>query len=140
MVKMNLHSESEDPQIQRLNEFFLVADRIRKAGRSARQGLGKFKKSSPNGGDARLSAPTSNENPLFTNGSFAPPTEGSHEAPSAPSFPPPGNPLGKEGVSATQASETSAALSTQTECKLSGKNVQAISARNDGGEREGHPQ
>jgi hypothetical protein len=140
MVKMNLHSESEDPQIQRLNEFFLVADKIRKVGRSVRQGLGKFKKSSPNGGGARLSALASNENPLFTNGSFVLPKQGSREAPSASSFPPPGNPLGKEGVSAIQASKTLAALNTQTECQLSGKNAQAISARSDGGECEGHPQ
>jgi hypothetical protein len=112
MVKMNLHSEFEDPQIQRLNEFFLVADRIRKAGRNPRQGLGKFKKSSPNGGGARLSTPASNENPLFTNGSFAPPTQGSREAPSESNFFPPGNPLGKDEASVIQASETSAALNT----------------------------
>jgi len=35
MVKMNNHSESEDFQISKLNEFFLVADRIRKTGRNA---------------------------------------------------------------------------------------------------------
>jgi hypothetical protein len=86
MVKMNLHSEFEDPQIQRLNEFFLVADRIRKAGRNPRQGLGKFKKPSPNGGGARLSAPASNENLLFTKGSFAPPTQGSRKVPSESNF------------------------------------------------------
>jgi hypothetical protein len=140
MVKMNLHSESEDPQIQRFNEFFLVADKIRKAGCSARQGLGKFKKPNPNGGDARLSAPASNENPLFTNGSFAPPTQGSRKAPSVSSFPPLGNPLGKEGVTAIQASETLVALNTQTECQLSSKNAQVILAKSDGGEREGFPQ
>jgi hypothetical protein len=52
MVKMNLHSKPEDPQLQRLNEFLLVADRIQKAGGSTQKGLGKFKKSSPNGGGA----------------------------------------------------------------------------------------
>jgi hypothetical protein len=56
MVKMNNHLEPEDFQISKLNEFFLVADRIRKAGRSVRQGFGKLKrKPNPNGGGARLS-------------------------------------------------------------------------------------
>ncbi|CAM6013460.1 unnamed protein product [Sphagnum balticum] len=48
MVKTKINSECEDLQISRLNEFFLVADRIRKAGRDVRQGLGKFKCSKPN--------------------------------------------------------------------------------------------
>jgi hypothetical protein len=72
MVKMNNHSESEDLQISKLNEFFLVADRIRKVGRSVRQGFGKFKnKPNPSGGGACLSIPTSSENAHFSNGSFA---------------------------------------------------------------------
>jgi hypothetical protein len=51
MVKMNIHLEFEDLQISKLNELFLVAARIKKAGRSARQGFGKFKsKTNPNGG------------------------------------------------------------------------------------------
>jgi hypothetical protein len=140
MVKMNLHSEPEDPQLQRLNEFLLVADRIRKGGRNARKGLGKFKKPSPNGGSARFSVPISNKNFLFTNGSFVLPTQGSREALSAPSSPPSGNPLGKEEGSAIQASETSATRNTQTACQLLNKNAQAISARSDGGEHEGHLQ
>jgi len=71
MVKMNIHPESEDLQISKLNEFFLVVDRIRKAGHSARQGFDKFKnKTNPNGGGARLSVPSSGENAPFTNGSF----------------------------------------------------------------------
>lgn len=58
MAKMKNHSEPEDSQISKLNEFLFVADRIRKAGCSARQGFGKFKsKPNPNGGGARLSVP-----------------------------------------------------------------------------------
>jgi hypothetical protein len=140
MVKMNLHSEPEDPHLQRLNEFLLVADRIQKVGRSARKGLGKFKKPSPNDGGARFSAPTSNKNSLFTNGSFVPPRQGSHEALSASSSPPSGNPLGKEEGSAIQAPETSATRNIQTECELLSKNAQVISVRSDGGEHEGHLQ
>jgi len=96
MVKMNLHSELEDLRIQKLNEFLLISDRIRKAGCSSRQGLGKFKKPSPNGGGARFPAPTSNKNFLFTNSSFVPPTQGSREALSAPNFFSSGNPLDKK--------------------------------------------
>jgi hypothetical protein len=52
MVKMNLHSEFEDFHIQRLNEFLLVVDRIRKARRNVRQGLEKFKEPNPSDGSA----------------------------------------------------------------------------------------
>jgi hypothetical protein len=56
MAKMKNHSEPEDSQISKLNEFFLVADRIRKAGRNSRQGFGKCKsKPNPNVGGALLS-------------------------------------------------------------------------------------
>jgi hypothetical protein len=71
MLKMNNHSEPEDFQISKLNEFFLVADRIQKAERSARQGFDNFKrKPNPNGGGARLFELISNGNAPFTNGSF----------------------------------------------------------------------
>jgi hypothetical protein len=137
---MNLHSEFDDLQIQRLNEFLLVANRIRKARRSARQGLEKFKKPNPSGGGARFSTPTSNKNPLFTKGSSAPPTQGSHKASSALSIPPPISPPSKEVACAIQALESSAALRTPTECQFSGKNAQTVSAKSDGGKREGPPQ
>ncbi len=62
---MNIHSESDDLQISIFNEFFLIADKIRKARRNARQGFGKFKcKSNPSGGGAQFPAPTSNKDPL----------------------------------------------------------------------------
>jgi hypothetical protein len=99
MVKMNNHSEPEDLQISKFNEFFLIADTIRKVGRSARQGFGKFKsKPNPSGGGARLPVPTSNENAPLTNGSFAlvtPSVQSSREALFAPSDPSSRNPLSK---------------------------------------------
>jgi len=78
MVKMKIRSEFEDLQISKLNEFFLVANRIRKARRGARQGFKKFK-SKPNlsGGGARLFVPTSSEDTPFTNGFIAPPVQSS---------------------------------------------------------------
>jgi hypothetical protein len=68
MVKMNNHSEHEDSQISKLNEFFIVADRIRKVRHNVRQGFGKLKrKPNPYGGGARLSVPTSSGNTPFAN-------------------------------------------------------------------------
>jgi len=69
MEKMKIHLELEDTQISKLNECFLVADRIRKAGCSSRQGFGKFKnKPNPNGGGARTSVLSSSGISLFANG------------------------------------------------------------------------
>jgi hypothetical protein len=69
MVKMNNHSDPEDLQISKLNEFFLVTDRIRKVGRSTRQGFSKFKsKPNPSGGGACLSVSISSGTSPFTNG------------------------------------------------------------------------
>jgi hypothetical protein len=45
---MKINSKSEDLQISILNEFFLVANMIRKAGRGVRQGHVKFKCNKPN--------------------------------------------------------------------------------------------
>ncbi len=135
---MNIHSEADDLEISRLNEFFLVADMIRKAGRSARQGLEKFKKPNPSDGSARFPTLTSNEDPPFTNGSFALPVQGPREAPLAPSSPLSGSPLSKEGKNVIQALEDLAAFSDLTRCQLPDKNTQVISARNDGGSHEGH--
>jgi hypothetical protein len=100
MVKMKNHSELEDSQISKPNECFLVVDRIRKAGRSSRQGFGKFKnKLNPNGGDARFSVAISGELSPFANGplSLATPSEqSSREASLTQSVFPLENPLGKE--------------------------------------------
>lgn len=140
MVKMNLHSEFKDLQIQKLNEFLLVSDRIRKAGRSSRKGLGKFKKPSPNGGGAPLPISTNNKNTLCTNGSIVPPPQRSCEALLELSSTSSGTSLDREEGSAIQAEGAPAAHITQVECQLRIKNAQAISTRNDGGEHEGQLQ
>jgi hypothetical protein len=59
MVKMHWAIDLEAQQISRLNEHFLVADRIRKAGRSMRQGNSwlKNKLLNPSGGDAPVPSP-----------------------------------------------------------------------------------
>jgi hypothetical protein len=141
MVKMNIHSESEDPQISRLNEFFFVVNRIRKVGRNVRQGLGKFKsKPNPSGSGAWLPTPTSSEDLPSTNGSITPPVQRSHVTSSTPSSPLPGSLLSKEERSAIRTPEVSAALSSPVRCPCPNKIAQVISERSDGGAREGHPQ
>jgi hypothetical protein len=47
---MEICSDATDSQIAKLDEFVLVAHRIRKAGRGARPGLSKFKLSPRKGG------------------------------------------------------------------------------------------
>jgi hypothetical protein len=135
MVKMNIHLESEDLQISKLNEIFLVADRIKKAGRSARQGFGKFKnKTNPNGGGARLSVPSSGENAPFTNESFtsvASIVQSSRTSPSAPSDSPSGNPFSKKKRKTIRAHEVPAVPSNPARCPAPDQITQAISERSD---------
>jgi len=139
MVKMKINSEFKDLQISKLNEFFLMADRIRKVGCGAHQGLGKFKcsKSNPSGGgSARASSPTSNEISSITNGSSDSPAQGSCEAPSVPSIFLPGSSFSKGGKNASQAPADLATFNNPPRCRLLGKDVQANSPRSDGGSRE----
>jgi hypothetical protein len=86
MVKMEICSDSEDQQVSKLNESFLMAYRIQKVWRSARLGLGKFKcnKSNPSGGGAKALPATSKEISSTTNGSFDLLAQSSCEAPSTP--------------------------------------------------------
>ncbi len=144
MVKMNNHSEPEDLQISKLNEFFLVADRIRKAGCSAQQGFGKFK-STPNlgGGGASLSVPTSSGNTPFANGSLTlvtPSVQSSRESPPAQSDFPSGNPLNKDGRKEIRAPEVPAVPSNPARCQAPDRIAKAISERSDGGAHEGNRQ
>ncbi|CAK9228719.1 unnamed protein product [Sphagnum troendelagicum] len=141
MVKMNIHSKYDDLQNSRLNDLFLVADMIRKAGRNARQGFGKFKcKPNPSSGGAQFPTLTSNKDPPFANGSFVLPVQRSHIIPSMSSSPFLGSLLNKEEKNAIRTPKDSAALSNPARCLLPDKIVQAILARSDGGSRKGHPQ
>jgi hypothetical protein len=140
MVKMKNHSELEDSQISKLNEFFLITDRIRKAGRSAQQGFGKFKsKLNPNSGGARLFVPISGEFSPFTNGPLSlatPSMQNSREAPPAQSDFLSGNPFGKEGKKEIRAPEVPAAPNNPARCQAPDQATQAISERSDGGAHE----
>jgi hypothetical protein len=123
----------EDHQISKLNEFFLVADKIRKAGRGAWQGLGKFKKPNPGCGSARFLAQTRNEDTPFTNGSFALSVQGSCEALEVSSSSIPKSPFSNEGKIETQAPKDLAAFCDATRCQLLTKIAQATLEKSDGG-------
>ncbi len=140
MVKMEICSKFEDQQISKLNEFSLVAYRIRKAGHDVRLGLGKFKcnKLNPSSGHiAQVPFPTSNEISFITNESSDPLAQGSCEAPFAPSTSLPGSLLSKGGKNTSQTSIDLATFSNPTKCQLPNKNAQANSPQSDGGLREG---
>jgi hypothetical protein len=144
MVKMKNHSELEDSQISKLNECFLVVDRIRKAGRSSRQGFGKFKsKPNPNGGGARFSVPISSEISPFANGPLSlatPSVQSSREASLTQSVFPSENPLDKEEGKEIRAPEVPAAPSNPARCQVPVRAAQASSERSDGGAHEGNLQ
>jgi len=67
---MEICPDVVDSQTAKLEEFVLVAHRIRKAGCGARLGLSKFKLSPRKGGHTRVSPLTSGKNSLTANGSF----------------------------------------------------------------------
>jgi hypothetical protein len=141
MVKMKNHSELEDSQISKLNEFFLVANKIRKARRSSRQGFGKFKsKPNPNGGSARLSVLISSGISPFANGPLSLATlsvQSSREASLTQSVFPSENPIGKVEKKEIRTPEVPAAPNNRARCQAPVWAAQASSERSDGGAHEG---
>lgn len=140
MVKMNIHSELEDLQISKLNEFFLVADRIWRVECSVRQGLGNLKKPNPSCGGARFPAPTRNAKTPFTNGSFALSVQGSRKVPLVPNSSILRSLPSIEEKDEIQAPEDPAAFSDTTRWQLPTKFAQATSEKSDGERLEGQPQ
>jgi hypothetical protein len=67
---MEICSNAADSQTAKLDEFVLVAHRIRKAGRGVRPGFSKFKLSPRKGGFTRVPSLSSGKNSLTANGSF----------------------------------------------------------------------
>jgi hypothetical protein len=140
MVKMKIYSDSEDHRISKLNEFFLVADMIRKVGGGMQQGFGKLKGSKLNpsgGGEARAPSPTSNGSSIIANRSFDPPAQGPCETFFAPSSSLPGDAISTKGKNASQTPTASATLGDLVKCQLLGKAVEVDSPRSDGKSREG---
>jgi hypothetical protein len=138
------HSKPEDFQISKLNEFFLVADRIWKAKRSARQGFDKFKsRSIPSGDGAGLFVPTSSGKTLFANGSLTVvilSMQNFRETPPTQRDFPSRNPFSKEGKKEIRTPEVPAVPNSPARCQAPDRFVQAISERSDGGAHEGNRQ
>ncbi len=80
---MEICSNAADSQTAKLDEFVLVAHRIRKAGRGARPGFSKFKLSPRKGGHTQVSSLTSGKNSLKANGSFVSASPELDEAPAS---------------------------------------------------------
>jgi hypothetical protein len=94
---MEICSDAADSQTAKLDEFVLVAHRIRKAGRGARPGLSKFKLSPRKGGHTRVSSLTSGKNSLTANGSFVSASPELDEAPASTISPHPKETIHGEG-------------------------------------------
>jgi hypothetical protein len=94
---MEVCSDATDSQTAKLNEFVLVAHRIRKAGCGARPGLSQFKLRPRNDGNARASSPTGEKNLLTTNGSIVSTSPELSEVPATPISPHSGETICEEG-------------------------------------------
>jgi hypothetical protein len=141
MVKMEICSDSEDQQISKLIESFLIVYRIWKVGRDERLGFRKFKSNKPSSsGGAKTFPPTSKEVSLATNESSDPPVQGSCETPAAPSTLLPESLFSKKGKSVRQTSTDPAALNESEKCQSPSKDAQATTAWSDGKSHEGHLQ
>ncbi len=88
---MNLCSDLEGQRIFKLNECFLVANRIREAGRNERQVFGKLEcgKPKPNGGGGGASTSPNSSNWVIISAKdrFALTTQGFDPTPNETSFP-----------------------------------------------------
>jgi hypothetical protein len=94
---MEMCSDAADSQTAKLEEFVLVAHRIRNAGHGVRPGLSKFKLSPRKGGHTRVSSPTSGKNSLTANGFFVSASPELEEAPSSTISPHPEETIHGEG-------------------------------------------
>jgi hypothetical protein len=126
---MEICSDSDDQQqISKLSEDYQLASRIRKAGKNARLGLGKFKLSSKEGNGSFVFPPENEKAPLFTDRLSVPPKQWSNEAHAAPSSSHPES--DKKQVAATP--KGSAATKERWRRQSPGGNEQARTARSDG--------
>jgi hypothetical protein len=107
---MEICSKAIDSQIAKLNEFVLVAHRIRKAGCGAQLGLSKFKLRPRNGSGARTSSPTGRKNLFAANGSIDSTLPDFNKAPAKPISLHSGETICKEGRNASSEHANSIAL------------------------------
>ncbi len=132
---MEVCSDADDSQTAKLNEFVLVAHRIRKAGRGTRPGLSKFKLRPRNGGNARASSPTGGKNLLAANGSIVSASPELSEAPATPISPHSGETICEVGRIASSDQATSISLQDRSRPQQTSEEEQAPLLRSDGGPR-----
>ncbi|CAM6062820.1 unnamed protein product [Sphagnum tenellum] len=142
MGKMEICSDLEDQQISKLNEYSLVALRIRKAGRGARLGFGKFKCRKSNlGGNvgAKAHRPESTEPSSATNGSYEASAHDLRKSLPAPSSPSPESSANLRETNAGLVQTDPVALSESGNTQAPGRGVETTSARSSEESREGAP-
>jgi hypothetical protein len=130
MVKMEICSNPEDRQISKLNEYTLIAYRIRKAGR----GVLRVRRiqTNPGGGvDAKTFLPANKEVSLATNGSFEPPSLDRCGALLAPSSPSPESSIRNQEAIVSHAKADPAALSESVKPRASSEGAKAAEARSE---------
>ncbi len=130
---MEICSDAADSQTAKLEEFVLVAHRIRKAGWGIRPGLSKFKPSPRKGGPTRISSLLSGKNSLTANGSFDSASPELEEAPSSTISPHLEKTIHGEGRIASSSQAISVVLQDRTRSQQASEEMQASPLRNDGG-------
>jgi hypothetical protein len=137
MTMMEICSDPEyQQQISKLSQDYQVASRIRKAGESARLGLGIFKPSSKLGNGSFTFLPGNEKDTPVSDRLSAPPTQWSSEALAAPSTFPPERKL-SDGKHAATTPKGPAATNERWRRQSPGGNKQAQGARSDGEFSEG---
>jgi hypothetical protein len=130
---MEICSDAADSQTAKLEEFVLVAHRIRKAGRGTRPRLSKFKLSPRKGGPTQVSSLMSGKNSLTANGSFVSTSLELEEAPSSIISPHPKETIHGEGRIASSSQAISVALQDRTRSQQASEETQASPLKNNGG-------
>jgi hypothetical protein len=132
---MEIYSDVVDSQTAKLNEFILVAHRIRKARRGAQPRLSKFKLRPRNGGNTRASSSTGRKDLLIANDSSVLASPELDEAPASPILPHYEETIHEEGRIASSNQVISVALQDRTRAQQASKETQASPLKSDGGPR-----
>jgi hypothetical protein len=130
---MEICSDATDSQTAKLNEFVLVAHKIRKAGFGARPGLSKYKLRPRNGENAQASSLTGGKNLLAANGSIVSASLEFSEAPATPISPHSGEMICEEGRIASSDQAISISLQYRSRPQQTSEEEQASLLRSDGG-------
>jgi hypothetical protein len=132
---MEVYSDAADSQTAKLDEFVLVAHRIRKAGLGTRSRLSKYKLRPKNGGNARASSLTGGKNLLAANGSIVSTSPELSKAPATPISPHSEETICEEGRIASSDQAISISLQDRSRPQQTSEEEQASLLRSDGGPR-----